>query len=199
DAAAQGWRDAAVSALRARRHAMTVLETLMERNADFAAHRFPSGLKINPTLKTMVICCVDPRVDPTIVLGLELGEAAVIRNVGGRVTPATLKTLAMLGRVGQANGGGPGLGWDLVVLHPTDCGMTDLAAFPDLLAEYFKISKDQLDTKAVSDPIASVKIDVAVLTGTPFLPGGFLVSGLVYDVDTGWIETVVAPALLRPE
>jgi carbonic anhydrase len=133
------------------------------------------------------------------VLGLEVGEAAVIRNVGGRVTPATLKTMVMLGRVGQVNGGGPaGVGWNLVVLHHTDCGMTDLAAFPDLLAEYFEISKDQLEAKAVSDPIASVKIDVAVLKQTPFLPGGFLVSGLVYDVLTGRIETIVAPALLRP-
>jgi carbonic anhydrase len=178
---------------------MAVIDVLIERNADFSAHHFPGELAINPTLKTMVIGCADPRVNPTRVLGLEVGEAAVIRNVGGRVTPATLKTMVMLGRVGQVNGGGPaGVGWNLVVLHHTDCGMTDLAAFPDLLAEYFEISKDQLEAKAVSDPIASVKIDVAVLKQTPFLPGGFLVSGLVYDVLTGRIETIVAPALLRP-
>src|SRR5262249_24964395 len=103
--------------------AMTVIETLIGRNADFVAHRFPPGLKLSPTLKTMLIGCVDPRVDPSLVLGLQLGEAAIIRNVGGRVTPATLKTMAMLGRVGQANGGGPRVGWNLVVLHHTDCGM----------------------------------------------------------------------------
>ena len=176
---------------------MTVIDVLAERNADFAAHRFPQDLKINPTLKIMLIGCVDPRVDPAAVIGLQLGEAAIIRNVGGRVTPATLKTMAMLGRVGQANGSGPGLGWNLVVLHHTDCGMTDLAAFPDLLTEYFEITPDQLAAKAVSDPMASVKVDVAVLKQTPFLPGAFLVSGLVYDVDTGLVETVVAPAPLR--
>jgi len=178
---------------------VAVIETLLERNADFAAHRFPSNLKINPTLKIMLIGCVDPRVDPAAVLGIELGEAAVVRNVGGRVTPVTLKTMAMLGRVGQANGGRPGEGWNLVVLHHTDCGMTDLAAFPDLLAEYFEIAPDQLEAMAVSDPVASVKVDVAVLKQTPFLPGGFLVSGLVYDVDTGRVETIVAPAPLRAE
>jgi carbonic anhydrase len=178
---------------------MAVIDTLIDRNADFVAHRFPPNLKLNPTLKTMLIGCVDPRVDPASVLGLQLGEAAIIRNVGGRVTPATLKTMTMLGRVGQANGGGPGAGWNLVVLHHTDCGMTDLAAFPDLLAEYFEISKEQLDAKAVSDPFASVKVDVTVLKQTPFLPGAFLVSGLVYDVDTGRVETVVPPAPLRPE
>jgi carbonic anhydrase len=121
----------------------------------------------------------------------------VIRNVGGRVTPATTKTMGMLGRVGAANGGGPGEGWNLVVLHHTDCGMTDLAAFPELLAEYFEIPAEQLEAKAVSDPVASVAVDVAVLRGNPHLPGGFLVSGLVYDVDTGLVTTVVAPALLR--
>jgi carbonic anhydrase len=54
-----------------------------------------------PSGSLQVIGCVDPRVDPANVLGLKLGEAAVIRNVGGRVTPATLRTLAMLAKVVQ--------------------------------------------------------------------------------------------------
>jgi carbonic anhydrase len=176
---------------------MTILEALVANNADFAAHRFRSDLRLNPSRKTMIVGCVDPRVDPELVLGIELGEAAVIRNVGGRITPETLKTLTMLGAVGRANGGGPGSGWNLIVLHHTDCGMTDLAAFPDLLAEYFGIPADQLDTKSVSDPVGSVAVDVSVLKSTPFLPAGFLASGLVYDVATGLVETVVPPALLR--
>lgn len=81
----------------------------------------------------MVIGCVDPRVDPAHVLGLQHGEAAVIRNVGGRITPATLRTMVMLGKVGQANQDGrPAEDWNLVILHHTDCGMTDLAPFPTL-------------------------------------------------------------------
>jgi carbonic anhydrase len=178
---------------------MTVLEDLITRNVEFAVHRFPPDLRLNPSRKTMLIGCVDPRVDPGIVLGIQLGEAALIRNVGGRITPATLKTLAMLGAVGKANGGGPGPGWNLIVLHHTDCGMTDLAAFPELLAEYFEIDAEELDGKGVSDPFASVAIDVDVLKRTSFLPGGFLVSGLVYDVATGRVDTVVAPSLLREE
>ena len=178
---------------------MTDVDDLVQRNKAFASNDFRTDLRINPRGSLMVIGCVDPRVDPAAVLGLELGEAAVIRNVGGRVTPATLATMGMLGRVGAANGGVPGQGWNLVVLHHTDCGMTDLAPFPDLLAAYFEIPAEQLEAKAVSDPIASVAVDVAVLRGNPHLPGGFLVSGLVYDVDTGLIKTVVAPALLRAE
>ncbi|MBM0225501.1 carbonic anhydrase [Micromonospora sp. ATA51] len=169
---------------------MTVIEDLTRRNADFATHRFIPGLRINPSRRTMIIGCVDPRVDPGVVLGVELGEAAIIRNVGGRVTPALFKTMAMLGRVGKANGGGPGGDWNLVVLHHTDCGMTDLAAFPDLLAEYFEIPADRLPDKAVSNPYASVKVDAALLAAPGSPAHGWQVSGLVYDVETGLVQVV---------
>lgn len=175
---------------------MTSARDLVERNARFAADGFVPGLRINPGGNVMVVGCVDPRVDPAHVLGLRHGEAAVIRNVGGRITPATLRTMAMLGKVGQAHPDGRAVGdWNLVVLHHTDCGMRDLAPFPDLLAEYFEIPATELDAEQVSDPVASVRVDVdavlAALTGS-----AFLVSGLVYDVATGLVETVVAPTPL---
>lgn len=173
---------------------MTIVDLLIERNADFAAHRFDPALRINPSQKLTVICCVDPRVDPTVVLGVKLGEAAVIRNVGGRVTPAAVQTMAMLTKVGQANGAGLGPGRQLVVLHHTDCGMTDLVAFPELLAPYFGIGIDELDSKAVSDPYSSIKIDVEALRHTEALSSAFQVWGMVYDVDTGLVETVVTAA-----
>ena len=178
---------------------MTDTHDLTERNADFAASRFLGELTINPSGNIMVIGCVDPRVDPTHVLGLKQGEAAVIRNVGGRVTPATLRTMVMLGKVGQAHQASRHAGdWNLVILHHTDCGMTDLAAFPDLLAEYFEIPPDELEAKAVSDPIGSVHVDVEVIK-QHIRGSAFLVSGLVYDVSTGLVETVVAPTPLRTE
>ncbi len=115
---------------------MTTVDELVLRNRDFVRTGFDAGLTINPSGNMMVIGCVDPRVDPTRILGIEHGEAAVIRNVGGRITPSTLKTLAMLRRVGAANSDGiPRGDWNLVILHHTDCGMTDLAAYPDLLAD----------------------------------------------------------------
>jgi carbonic anhydrase len=144
----------------------------------------------------MIVGCVDPRVDPTLVLGVQQGESAVIRNVGGRVTPATLRTMTMLAKVGEANGGGHHAGdWNLVLLHHTDCGMTDLARHTELLAEYFEIPSDRLGEKAVSDPYVSVQVDVDVILR--HLRGArFLVSGLVYDVSTGLVEVVVPPTPL---
>jgi carbonic anhydrase len=172
---------------------MTTPADLATRNASFVADGFERGLTINPSGNVMVIGCVDPRVDPGHVLGLASGEAAIIRNVGGRITPATLRTMAMLGKVGQANAESRRPGdWNLVVLHHTDCGMTDLAAFPDLLAEYFEIEVGDLAAKSVSDPNGSVRVDVEVIRQSIHAPA-YLVSGVVYDVDTGSMEIVVPP------
>jgi carbonic anhydrase len=178
---------------------MDTLSVLSERNADFAANRFPPGLTLVPTLKTMIISCVDPRVDPAHILGLELGDAAIIRNVGGRVTPSTVAELGMLRKVTQAGGGDMGTGWDLVVIHHTQCGITRLADEPGMLAAYFGIDQHDVLAKSVGDPHEAVAVDVAALKASPALAGGFLVSGLVYDVQNGRTELVVKPSLLRDE
>jgi carbonic anhydrase len=178
---------------------MTDVHDLTARNETFVADRFVAGLTINPSGNLMVIGCVDPRVDPAAILGLEQGEAAVIRNVGGRITPATLRTMGLLGKVGAANRDSHRPGdWNLVILHHTDCGMTDLAAFPELLAEYFEIPLGELESKSVSDPVGSVAVDVDVILDT-IHSAAYYVSGLVYDVETGRVETVVGPTPLRTE
>jgi carbonic anhydrase len=174
---------------------MTTLDTLIQRNHDFATHRFIKGLSLMPTLRTMIISCVDPRVDPAHVLGIEPGEAVVIRNIGGRITPATIQTIGMLQTLAQAQGGTTQGGFHLVVLHHTDCGITRLEAKPDLLAGYFGIGKAELANKAIRDPHAAVALDVALLKATPLLPQTWAISGLVYDVTTGHAEVVVPPAL----
>jgi carbonic anhydrase len=160
---------------------------LLQRNARFAAGGAYAGLSF-PTNETLrVVGCVDSRVDPSDVLGLALGEAVVMRNIGGRITPATLRSWALLRRLGQGQPAG-----DLVILHHTDCGILRLADYPDQLAEYFEIPVADLDSKAVSDPYAAVRIDVGIARQT--FPPSVLVSGLVYDVNTGLVEVVVPSA-----
>ncbi|GHO62487.1 carbonic anhydrase [Ktedonobacter sp. SOSP1-52] len=176
---------------------MTMLDTLVERNQDFASHHFLKDLPLMPTLRAMVIGCVDPRVDPTLLLGLKLGEAVVIRNVGGRITPGTLQAIGMLRRIAQGEGGNPAGEFHLIVLQHTQCGIAHLEGNPDMLASYFGIGKEGLKAKAVTDPHAAVAVDVAALKANPVLPGNWLVSGLVYDVTTGLVEVVVPPAPLR--
>jgi carbonic anhydrase len=123
----------------------------------------------------------------------------VLRNIGGRITPGLLEHLGLLGRIGQIAGEIPGGGGEfhIIVLQHTDCGMTRLAGDPAMLARYFQLEEGELKTKAVTDPRAAVAVDVASLRAIPALPGNWLVSGLIYDVATGLVEVVVAPAPIR--
>ena len=162
-------------------------DELVERNSGFAATGAFAGLPFPTNRGLRIVGCVDSRVDPSHVLGLALGEAVVMRNIGGRLTPAALRSWVLLGRLGQ---GQPPAG-AMVILQHTDCGIRRLAAYPEQLAEYVEIPVADLEGKAVGDPYAAVRIDVDIARGT--LPPTLLVSGLVYDVDTGLIEIVVPP------
>jgi carbonic anhydrase len=176
---------------------VTTVDMLTARNRRFAESGRHAGLQMFPKLRTIVIGCVDPRVDPAAVLGLELGDALVIRNIGGRFTPGTFQTMAALRMIAEAEGAAPGPDWNLIVLQHTDCGITRLGEPPDLLAAIFGVNPGDLTAKAVSDPAAAVAVDVAAIKANPFLPAAFLVSGLVYDVATGQVDVVVPPAPLR--
>jgi carbonic anhydrase len=185
---------------------MTTIDTLIDRNKDFAANRFNVEASRMPTLqtalnrlKTLIISCADPRVDPTRVLELQPGDAVVLRNIGGRVTPGTLEMLGLLNQVTQVEGANPGADneFNIVVLHHTDCGMKRLAQSPDMLAHYFQIDQKELPEEHVTDPRAAVAVDVATLKAIPALPAQWLISGLVYDVHTGLIDVVVPPTPIR--
>lgn len=184
---------------------MNTFDSLLERNKDFAERQSAAG-KLMPSLpgalpdvKAIIIGCADMRADPAHVLGIQPGEAVVIRNIGGRITPGLLEQLGLLGRIGEVAGEVPGGGGEfhIIVMQHTDCGMTRLAGDPGMLAHYFQIKEEELKKKAVSDPHAAVAADVALLRSIPALPADWLISGLVYDVATGLVEIVVPPLRIR--
>ncbi len=184
---------------------MNNLDYLLQRNKEFAHQQsaagtlMPSLPRAMPNVKAIIIGCADMRVDPAHVLGIKPGEAVVLRDIGGRITPGLLEQLGLLGRIGQVAGEIPGGGGEfhIIVLQHTDCGMTRLAGDPAMLAHYFQIREDELNTKAVTNPRAAVAVDVAALREVPALPGAWLISGLVCDVATGLVEVVVPPAPIR--
>jgi carbonic anhydrase len=184
---------------------MNNLDHLLQRNKEFAARQsaggtlMPSLPQAMPNVKALIIGCADMRVDPVHVLGIKPGEAVVLRNIGGRITPGLLEQLGLLGRIGEVAGKAPGGGGEFhfIVLHHTDCGITRLAGDPAKLAHYFQIQEGELKGKAVTDPRAAVAVDVAALRAIPALPSAWLISGLVYDVATGLVEIVVPPAPIR--
>jgi carbonic anhydrase len=184
---------------------MSHLDTLLQRNKSFAAEQtvagnlMPSLPRSLPLVKAVIIGCADMRVDPAHVLGLETGEAVIMRNIGGRITSGLLEQLGLLGRIGQVAQEIPGGGGEfhLIVLHHTDCGITRLANDTALLTHYFQIGEDALPAKAILDPREAVSVDVDALRAIPALPAAWLLSGLVYDVATGLVETVISPAPIR--
>jgi carbonic anhydrase len=184
---------------------MNSLNSFLQRNKDFAAQQsaagtlMPSLPRALPNVKAIVIGCADMRVDPADILGIKPGEAVVIRNIGGRITPGLLEQLGLLGRIGQVAGEIPGGGGEfhLIVLQHTDCGITRLAGDPAMLARYFQIQEGEVKKKTVTDPRAAVTADVALLRAIPAVPSAWLISGLVYDVATGLVEIVEPPALIR--
>jgi carbonic anhydrase len=184
---------------------MNNLDSMLERNKNFAARKsaagtlMPSLPRALPNVKAVIIGCADMRVDPADIFGIKLGEAVVMRNIGGRITPGLLEQLGLLGRIGEVAEEIPGGGGEfhIIVLHHTDCGITRLAGDPALLAHYFQIKERELKAKAVTDPRAAVAVDVALLRAIPALPGEWLVSGLVYEVATGLVDVVVPPTPIR--
>ncbi len=182
---------------------MNNFDNMLKRNKAFAAQQsgaatlMPSLPRALPKVKAIIIGCADMRVDPAHIFGIKAGEAVVIRNIGGRITPGLLEQLSLLGRIGQVAGEIPGGGGEfhIIVLQHTDCGITRLTGDPALLTHYLQIQERELKAKAVPDPRAAV--DVAVLRAIPALPNQALISGLVYDVATGLVEIIVPPASIR--
>src|ERR1700723_383620 len=132
---------------------MNNLDRLVERNRDFAAQQSASGAlmpslpRALPNVKAIIIGCADMRVDPAHVLGIKPGEAVVMRNIGGRITPGLLEQLGLLGRIGEVAEAIPGGGGEfhLIVLHHTDCGITRLANDTNILAHYFQIQEREVE------------------------------------------------------
>jgi carbonic anhydrase len=173
--------------------AMTRMTPLLKRNERFASGYTPMALGM-PTAQLMVVTCLDHRVDPAIVLGLELGDAPVIRNAGGRVTPAVIDDIAYLAFLaGQLFGSqiADDALFEVAVIHHTQCGTGFLAdpGFRHQAAEATGLSEAALGASAVADPHVTVRADVERLLSSPLISPKVSVSGHVYDVTTGRVTT----------
>jgi carbonic anhydrase len=174
---------------------MTRMTSLLERNEQFARSYAPVALGL-PAAQLVVVTCLDHRVDPAIVLGLQLGDAPVIRNAGGRVTQAVIDDLAYLAFLaGQLFGGQLAADalFEVAVIHHTQCGMGFLAdpGFRHQAAEATGLAEAALEASAVADPDTTVKADVERLLAAPRLSPKVSVSGHVYDIATGRVTTTL--------
>ena len=160
----------------------TLTDNLLDNNATYASGFDKSDLSLPPARKLAVLACMDARLDPAKVLGLDEGDAHVIRNAGGVVTDDAIRSLAISQRL---------LGTEeIVLIHHTDCGML---TFND---DDFKRSiQDETGVKpswaaeAFSDLDEDVRQSIARIKASPFIPRKN-VRGFVYEVETGRLREV---------
>ena len=171
---------------------MTGIESALARNRAFAAAGGHDGAVVLPNLRLLVITCLDPRVDPAHVLGLGLSDAMVVRNVGGRVTPAVINDIAFISQIAE-NALPDGPLFEVAVIHHTQCGAGAFAdeGFRRSYADRIGSEEAALRERAVVDPATTVVADVALLRAAPAISPRVTVSGHVYDVVTGLVETIL--------
>ena len=168
------------------------LASALERNRAFAAAGSHEGAVVFPNLRLFAVTCLDPRVDPAHFLGLELSDAIVVRNVGGRVTPEVINDIAFIGQLAE-NLLPDGPWFEVAVIHHTQCGAGALAddTFRHTYAERIGADETILRERAVLDPAQTIRDDVERLRSAPAISPRVTVSGHVYDVTTGLVSTVV--------
>jgi carbonic anhydrase len=153
-------------------------------NAAAHAERFGDGdAPARPAKKVAVIACMDARLNPYEILGLELGDAHVIRNAGGVVTDDEIRSLAISQRL---------LGTEEVVLiHHTECGLLTLSD-EDLRRELCEETgvEPPWHSGAFSDLEQDVRDSIERIVSSPFIPNKDSIRGFVYDVKTGTLDEV---------
>lgn len=174
---------------------MTRMTPLLERNEQFARTYTPAALGI-PARQVLIVTCLDHRVDPAIVLGLQLAEAPVIRNAGGRITQAVIDDIAYLAFLAEQLFGSQVAAdtlFEVAVVHHTQCGTGFLAdpSYRHRAAEATGLPEAALEAAAVADPHTTVRADVERLLASPSLSPKVSVSGHVYDIATGRVTTTL--------
>jgi carbonic anhydrase len=156
---------------------MTQIDRLLAANEAHATARAHVG-DSRPTRRLAAVTCMDTRIDVYAALGLQVGEAHVLRNAGGRVTGDVLRSLALSSHA---------LGVDtVVVMQHTKCG---LAGVTD--EELRRLTGADLEFLAIDDHAAALRHDVELLATRAYLEPLKVVAGFVYDVDSGEIDDVV--------
>ena len=162
---------------------MSVTDELLANNEAYAASFDKGDLPLPPARKVAVLACMDARLDPNAVLGLQEGDAHVIRNAGGVVTDDAIRSLAISQRL---------LGTEEVVLiHHTGCGMLTLND-----DEFKRSIQDEVGIKptwsaeSFGDLDEDVRHSVARIRASPFIPRKDSIRGFVYEVETGRLREV---------
>ena len=162
---------------------MSATEQLINNNGDYAATFTKGDLPLPPAAKVAVLACMDARLDPARVLGLEEGDAHVIRNAGGVVTDDVIRSLTISQRLLGTN--------EIVLIHHTDCGM--LTFHDDDVKAQIEADtgiRPPFALEAFPDLEGDVRQSIARIKASPYIPHKDSVRGFVYEVETGRLREV---------
>ena len=163
---------------------MSNIDLLKARNLEFAGNFAQSDLVPLPKLGMIIVACIDARVDPTTVFGLELGDAVVMRNNGGRVTPAIIEEITALSLLVAKITGQEAPVFHIMLMQHTKCGAQQFAA-PDFQAQIKEQTGIDVSASAITDPESDLMVDIGRLREASNLHGGLTVSAMLYDIETG--------------
>ncbi len=162
---------------------MAVIDELVAANAEYAKSFDRGDLPMPPRRRVAIVTCMDARILPARILGLDMGDAHVIRNAGGRARDA-LRSLVISQRLLGTR--------EVAVIHHTDCGMMTFSneALRAKVREELGANASDIDFLPFSDLEQSVKDDVAFLKASPLIPDDVSIRGFVYDVRTGTLREI---------
>ena len=157
---------------------MSVIQEFTAANQAYASSFQKGDLAIPPSRKVAVVTCMDARLDPAKFLGLQEGDAHVIRNAGGRTQDALRSLIISEQLLGTT---------EIVIIHHTECGMLTFSndELHSKIKQELHADADSIDFLPFPDLEQSVRDDVAFLKESPFIPKNITVSGFIYDVKTG--------------
>ena len=164
---------------------MSVLPELLAANERYAAAFTKGDLPMPPARQVSVLACMDARLHPEKFLGLDEGDAHVIRNAGGRASDDALRSLIISYKLLGTR--------EFVVIHHTDCGMLTFKSdqLRDMLRNDLNADASGIDFLPFSDLDESVREDVQTIRSSPLIPDDITVTGFVFDVKTGRLREVV--------
>ena len=163
---------------------MSYFENFLKANQAYVELHGDLHLSIKPKTKVSIVTCMDSRLHVAPALGLALGDAHILRNAGGRVTEDMIRSLV----ISQQQMGTR----EIVVLHHTDCGAQTFnnEDFQEHLKRELGVDVSGKDFLPFQDVEESVRKDMKLLRECPLIPDDVIISGAVYDVDTGSMREI---------